>query len=282
VAYSPQQLNNYTPTSHNQQRGNALPNIHTNAQFNPQPQQASSFGQPPPQQQQQNGYTNQAQWQSPNQMQQSKRSSMIGGSMMGKVSSKFTQFQKRASSSTSSKPSTLSAANPNGNSSISPNDWKKWGTRAAIGVAAVGALALGVDAMDGGIFDGATGLEDAFGGDFSGGGDAFSGGGFEGGDIADAQAAAEASAAIDANVIQANFELIGGENASMLADPAGTECAYFLLLLSVPLVSLKMFLRCMKWPIYFETVFCLSSFRLPYLRGSIFKQLLITWVSRHL
>jgi hypothetical protein len=125
---------------------------------------------------------------------------MIGGNMMGKMSSKFTQFQK---------PSTPSATNPTGKPTSSSKDWKKWGTRAAIGVAAVGALALGAEAMDGGIFDG---MEDSGGGFFDGaasvedaGGD-FSGGGY--GDTADIQLAAETQAAMSAESADFSNSLI--------------------------------------------------------------------------
>ncbi|KAF2702851.1 hypothetical protein K504DRAFT_508658 [Pleomassaria siparia CBS 279.74] len=86
----------------------------------------------------------------PHQSQQSHRSSTTGGTMMGKMSSKFSSFPKSTSISMSnmcSKSGTPSAPNPNGKSFISTSDWKKWGTRAAIGVAAIGALSLGVDAI---------------------------------------------------------------------------------------------------------------------------------------
>jgi hypothetical protein len=71
--------------------------------------------------------------------------------MTGKLGSKFGQVQKSAGGASKSDP-------------------EKCGTRAAIGLRALGALALGVDGMGGGIFDGADG---AAGGDFgfSGGGD---------------------------------------------------------------------------------------------------------------
>ena len=134
--------------------------------------------------------------------------------MMGKMSSKFTQFQK---------PNTPSATNPTEKPTSSSKDWKKWGTRAAIGVAAVGTLALGAEAIDGGIFDGmedagggffdgVAGMEDSGGGFFDGaasvedaGGD-FSGGGY--GDTADAQLAAETEAIMSAERNDFTYSLV--------------------------------------------------------------------------
>jgi hypothetical protein len=138
----------------------------------------------------------------------------MGGGMMNKMSSKFTQMQKGVAG-----PPT--AAHPNGK----PADWKKWGKRAAIGVAGIGALALGVDAA-GDMFSGAEGLA---GGDWSGGGGDFSGGGgdftgFEG--SGDAAGVMDAQTAVDANYAQHAMEGIGQENSSMLLDPVGTECKF--------------------------------------------------------
>ena len=84
-----------------------------------------------------------------------------------------------------------------------------------MGVAAVGALTLGVDAIDGGIFDGAAGGDLSGGGDFSGGDD-FTGGGGE----------VDAQTAVDANAAQLAMEQQGQENAMMLLDPVGTECKF--------------------------------------------------------
>jgi hypothetical protein len=201
-----------------QQRNYTTPPIQSKAQYQstPQPQapyyhQQANSG-PPQSQTQQQQYTQpqQLQAQPPNQARQSRPSSFMGGNMMNKMSSKFTQFQ------TSTKSGPLASTHPASKApSSGGNDWKKWGKRAAIGVAAVGALALGVDAMDGGIFDGAAA---AGGGDFSGGGGDFSGGGYEGMDP---------QTAVDASAIQADIALQGQENALMLADPPGTTCEYF-------------------------------------------------------
>lgn len=139
--------------------------------------------------------------------------------MMNKMSSKFTQLQKGVAG-----PPT--AAHPN----AKPTDWKKWGKRAAIGVAGIGALALGADAA-GDMFSGAEGLAGGDwdgGGDFSGGGDIGGGGGdftgFEG--SGDAAGTMDAQTMIDANNAQLEMAGIGQDNASMLADPTGTECKY--------------------------------------------------------
>jgi hypothetical protein len=129
--------------------------------------------------------------------------------MMSKMSTKFSTLQNGTPPS---------AAHPTGKP---PADWKKWGKRAAIGVAGIGAVALGMDAA-GDMFSGAEGLA---GGDFSGGGD-YSGGGFEsgggeymaGGEVMDAQTA------VDANYTQLEIAGMGQDNASMLADPVGTTC----------------------------------------------------------
>jgi hypothetical protein len=126
--------------------------------------------------------------------------------MMSKMSTKFTTFSKGAPSS---------AAHPGGKP---PADWKKWGKRAAIGVAGIGAVALGMDAA-GDMFSGAEGLA---GGDWSGGGGDFTGGEFGGG--GDAAAVMDAQTAVDANAMQLEIAGMGQDNASMLADPVGTTC----------------------------------------------------------
>ena len=135
----------------------------------------------------------------------------MGGSMMNKMSSKFTQLQKGIGGAPS-------AAHPNGPAKA-PADWKKWAKRGAIGVAGIGALALGVDAT-GDMFSGAEALG---GGDFSGSAD-FSGGGYEGGDAA---AVMDAQTAVDANAAQLGMEQMGQENALMLTDPPGTTCKFY-------------------------------------------------------
>jgi hypothetical protein len=140
---------------------------------------------------------------------QPNRTSVMGGSMMGKMSSKFTQLHKGTGG-------TPSVAQPHGKA---PTDWKKWAKRGAIGVAGIGALTLGIDAGE----DMFSGAEAFGGGDFSGGGEDFSGGGYEGGDAAGAM---DAQTAMDANAAQLNMEAVGRENSLMLLDPAGTECKY--------------------------------------------------------
>jgi hypothetical protein len=103
------------------------------------------------------GYTSSDQAQS---QQQSKGPSMMGGNIMNKMSSKLTSLQKNVTS-------------PDGGN---PTDWKKWGKRAAIGVAGIGALALGVDAA-GDMADSLAGMSLGDGGagaaavDYSGGGE---------------------------------------------------------------------------------------------------------------
>ncbi|KAH3940305.1 hypothetical protein HBI56_131500 [Parastagonospora nodorum] len=175
-------------------------------------QQVTHLAQPSAQYQQQGVHPQQVQTQAQQQQQQQqgKRSSVMGGSMINKMSSKFTQLQKGVAG-----PPT--AAHPNGK----PADWKKWGKRAAIGVAGIGALALGVDAA-GDMFSGAEGLA---GGDWSGGGDFGGGGGdltgFEG--SGDAAGAMDAQTMVEANNAQLEMAGIGQDNASMLLDPAGTE-----------------------------------------------------------
>lgn len=120
--------------------------------------------------------------------------------MLNKMSSKLTQFQ--SPNATSSRPPTQ---HPSAKSPSAGADWKKWGKRAAIGVAAVGALTLGMDVADGGLFDGAA---------------ATGGGGGDWGAGMDAQTA------VDANAAQNALALQGQENASMLADPPGTTCRF--------------------------------------------------------
>ncbi|KAF1364309.1 hypothetical protein EJ07DRAFT_151599 [Lizonia empirigonia] len=169
------------------------------------------------QQQQQQNYYPQSQPQQHQQAQPSARmsglgSDLMGGSMMTKMSSKFTQFQKPAQTA----PSSASRGAPAAQNNAKPSaDWKKWGKRAAIGVAAVGALALGVDAMDGGIFDGAAA---AGGGDFGGGGDLSGGGDLGAGDWS----GGDTQTSIDANAAQLAMEQQGQQNALMLLDPPGT------------------------------------------------------------
>jgi hypothetical protein len=147
--------------------------------------------------------------------------SFASGNMMNKMSSKFTQLQKGVTG-----PPT--AAHPNGK----PADWKKWGKRAAIGVAGIGALALGVDA-GADMFSGAEGLMDGGGGggDFTGGADlsgGCGGGDFTGGDFSggDAAGVADAQTAVEANYAEHAMAGVGQDNAQMLLDPAGTTCMY--------------------------------------------------------
>ncbi|KAH7093670.1 hypothetical protein FB567DRAFT_178182 [Paraphoma chrysanthemicola] len=177
--------------------------------------------QPPAQQYQQNAYVNQTYSQPQHQSSNSHRTSMMsgnfpGGGMMSKMSSKFTQLQTRATGPPA-----------HGQANAKPaSDWKKWAKRGAIGVAGIGALALGVDAA-GDMLSGAAGMDAAVGadfsgggGDFTGGGGDFSGGGFEGDNAAGAM---DAQTAVDANAAQHAMEGIGQDNAQMLLDPVGTE-----------------------------------------------------------
>lgn len=116
-------------------------------------------------------------------------------------------------------------------STAKPADWKKWGKRAAIGVAGIGALALGADAA-GDMFEGGGGMdfggggEDLSGGFESGGGGYEEGGGYEAG-------AYEGSGqeAVDAAYAQAAMEQQGQQNALMLLDPVGTTCEFSLFFL---------------------------------------------------
>jgi hypothetical protein len=131
-------------------------------------------------------------------------SNFLNNPMMTKMSKNFPSFQKGPGA-------THSPQNPN----AKPTDWMKWGKRAAIGVAGISALALGVDA-GADMFSGAEGLSGAEG--FCGGGD------FSGGGAGDAAAVMDAQTAVDANYAQLSIEQMGQENASMLADPVGTTC----------------------------------------------------------
>ncbi|UPX12060.1 WW domain-containing protein wwm1 [Ascochyta rabiei] len=226
--YNPGQSNVPTPPLDSQQTNYMAPQNDTNVYHAPPPPPQSQAPYNPQHQQQkqlqQNYYPNNAQPQQQIQAQQSKRSSslgssLMGGSMMTKMSSKLTQFQKPAqptpsATHTTSRFGTPATAQTDGKHASNSSDWKKWGKRAAIGVAAVGALALGVDAMDGGIFDGAA---TAGGGDFGGGGD------FSGGDWA----VGDAQTSLDASAAQAAMEQQGQENALMLLDPPGTTCKFF-------------------------------------------------------
>ncbi|XPS81728.1 WW domain-containing protein wwm1 [Ascochyta lentis] len=214
------QQTNYIPPQNNMGGYHAPPPPQGQVSYYPQHQQ-NPVSHPQQQQQQQNYYPTQAHPQQQHQAQQTKRTStlgsnLMGGSMMTKMSSKLTQFQKPAQaapspSHTTSRFGAPAAAQANGKPASSGSDWKKWGKRAAIGVAAVGALALGVDAMDGGIFDGAAAVG---AGDFGGGGDLSGGDGD--------WAAGDAQTSLDASAAQLAMEQQGQENALMLADPAGT------------------------------------------------------------
>lgn len=108
--------------------------------------------------------------------------------------------------------------------------FKKWGKRAAIGlggIAAVGAVAVGIDVADGGLFDGSW--FDSFGGGDASGLEGFGadgGSGFEdAGGWGDAGGYEDASAANDAvasSQAQLLMEQQGQENAMQLLDPVGT------------------------------------------------------------
>jgi hypothetical protein len=247
-SFNSPQPNSYVPLSYNQQTNGNPGYPAVGAPYNPPTQpinssyhtQVNNFSQPPQQRQtmngyqgqtqppaqqyQQNGYINQTQAQPQNQAHKSHRTSMMGGSflggnMMNKMSSKFTQMQTRATGPPAQ-----------GRPGDKPSsDWKKWAKRGAIGVAGIGALALGVDAA-GDMLSGAAGMDAAVGadfsgggGDFTGGGGDFTGGGFEGGD---ATGAMDAQTAVDANAAQLAMEGIGQDNAQMLLDPVGTECKF--------------------------------------------------------
>jgi hypothetical protein len=135
--------------------------------------------------------------------------------MLTKMSSKLTHLQKGPSTPT--------------NANTKPTDWKKWAKRGAMGVAGIGALALGVDAA-GDMFSGAEGLVSDGGGGGGGGDFIISGGGgedftsFEG--SGDAGMAMDAQTAVDASAVEAQMALVGQENAMMLCDPVGTTCEY--------------------------------------------------------
>lgn len=144
------------------------------------------------------------------------------------MGSKFSDFSK-------------TAADKSKRFSVSQPGLKKWGTRAAVGIVAVGALALGVDAVsDGSLFDiggggggdfggggeDASGMFDSGGGDVGGGdGGMFGGGGEDGGgDYGGGDGGYDASQeSVDANAARLAIEEQGRENALMLLDPVGTE-----------------------------------------------------------
>jgi len=94
--------------------------------------------------------------------------------------------------------------------------FKKWGTRAAMGLGAITAVTIGVDIMDGGLFDGAdalSGMEGGSGFEDSGMGDSgYDGSGMEGG----------GGESVEANAARLEMEQLGQENAMMLLDPPGT------------------------------------------------------------
>lgn len=102
-----------------------------------------------------------------------------------------------------------------------------------MGLGAIGVVALGVDVMDGGLFDSA-GAADAgsfggagdlggggdmsaleSGGDFGGGGDVGGGGDMSGGDMTQTD--------VNASAARIAMEQQGQENALMLLDPVGTQ-----------------------------------------------------------
>ncbi|KAF1917665.1 hypothetical protein BDU57DRAFT_172443 [Ampelomyces quisqualis] len=195
----------------------------TSYALSPYPQQPQTYAQQsihllpqqrqqPPQQylpQQQQQYQQpQQQYQQPQQQYQKqphKRSSMMPASLMSnpimsKMTTKFSTLQKGA-------PPT--STHPNGKP---PADWKKWSKRAAIGVAGIGAVALGMDAA-GDMFSGAEGLA-------SGGGD------FSGGDFTAGSEGVDAQTAVDANYTELAIAGMGQDNASMLADPVGTTYVF--------------------------------------------------------
>jgi hypothetical protein len=111
--------------------------------------------------------------------------------------------------------------------------FKKWGTRAAIGLGAIGAVTLGVAGLDGLMDSGAafSGGEAFSGGDFGGGdmGGDFSGGGdMGGGDVGGGDYDVTGDGVVDQTDVNANFaqlamEQQGQENALMLLDPVGTQ-----------------------------------------------------------
>lgn len=99
-----------------------------------------------------------------------------------------------------------------------------------MGIGAIGAVTLGVDMMDGGLFDSGASVDtssfsgggdmSAFdsGGDFGGSGDMGGGGdtgGYEGGDATQTD--------VNASAARIAMEQQGENNALMLLDPVGTE-----------------------------------------------------------
>jgi hypothetical protein len=216
-SYNPQQYSGYITPLYNQQSTYTNPISTSDTQLSPSlrspspyyPQQlVTNFVPPLPQQQQQyGGYPDQTQLPPHTQTQQPHQTSMMGGNIMNKMSSKFSGLQKGLMPS-------ITHTNPHANHASNTTDWKKWGKRAAIGIAGVGALTLGIDAASG-LCDGAGAAGAA---DFSGGGDDFSGGGDDATGVGDAQTA------IDANAAQHAIEAQGQQNSSMLLDPVGTTC----------------------------------------------------------
>lgn len=219
------------PASHNPQPGVTTPAIeergpidnrasaNSNACFVPpptstnashQPQHPNNNSAPPPLQhvyypQQVQSYQpapQQSQHQQPQRL--STFASLSSNPVLNKWSSKLTQLQNKPGTT----PAPTTARSAPAASTPAGGDWKKWTKRAAIGVAAVGALALGVDAV------GDAGAAAFGGGDFSGGGDWSGGGGVEGG----------TSEALDASAAQIAMEQQGQQNAQMLLDPPGTTC----------------------------------------------------------
>lgn len=85
---------------------------------------------------------------------------------------------------------------------------------------AAGDMFSGAEGLAGGDFSGGGG---DFSGFDSGGGGEFSGGEFGGGDAAGVM---DAQTAVDANAMQLEIAGMGQDNASMLADPAGTTCKF--------------------------------------------------------
>lgn len=117
---------------------------------------------------------------------------------MGKLSDRFGQLRESAASIGTGPPG----------SANSKSNLKKWGTRAAVGLGAIGAVALGVDMMDGSLFDGAAAAD---GGSWMGLGD----GGVSTDGMAD-------SSMMAANETQLAMEAVGQQNSLNLLDPVGT------------------------------------------------------------
>ena len=106
---------------------------------------------------------------------------------------------------------------------VSTPPFKKWGKRAAIGVGAIGVVALGADVLRGGLFDGGDGGLLSGGGDggmFSegdeGGGDGGMFGGYGDGDTGGG------GESVEANYARLAMEQQGQENSLILLDPPGT------------------------------------------------------------